>query len=815
MRSLVLLLPLLAATAEVPVYTISTFAGTTWTGDGRSATSAVLVQPSGIVVDSAGKVYVADAGDHRVRCVGTDGAIRTVAGTGVPGLTGSGDAATASALNSPYGLAIDSLGNLFIADLGNGLVRRVGTDGRMITVAGGGLLSPSTIAAPATKIKLKQPRDLALDALGNLFISDFGAHQVYRVTPDGNLTVIVGSGNQGRIYGTTVPEMAPLNAPAGLVVDASGVLYIADSGNHRVRKLSGGWLSTVVDKNGTERDFIAPTGLALDSGQHVYVADGGDRLAVLWANGEFLSLSIGGKAVGLGPNGEVFTIVGRQVLRLTGASTTVVAGSLTGPGAGDGTNKNEWRFQSPSSLVRDSVGNIFVADTGNGRVRKISASGQLSTVTTRLSQPSSVALDSQSRLYAGDRYTGGIYRIDPDGQLRLIAGGAYQPILPTAMVFDRLDNLYIADGFSEVIRRVGSDGSMTVVAGGGTLIEDDIALLLKLNAPSGLAFDADGGLWFPEASTGQLRRLWNGRITTLKGLTLKEPRGIRMDSTGNLLIADASQHRVLRVSPDGSWIPLAGSGDKGFAGDGDMALAGMLNGPVDVLPLEDGGLLVLDSGNNRIRMLQRKTSIDPGTPQPVDPNARLEVVHAATLKAGAFAPGQLIYVTGESLGRAQVTIGGVQASVLAATGQRLTVQVPSTATTGSIELKASEGTESRGKADINLASLSPGILTVSDGRGQALAVNQDGQPNGIEQPAGRTSVISLFLTGDGGGAPTVSAEIGGYNADVLWSGAAPGLPGVFQANVRMPGGFAPSGVVHVVLTVNGTKTQQGVTVVSR
>ena len=812
------LLPLLVAADTPPaLYTIHTYAGTTWTGDGRSATSAVLIQPSGIALDGAGNLYIADAGDHRVRCVGRDGAIRTVAGTGAAGFTGNFEPATSSALNTPYGVAADQAGNLFVADLGNALVRRVGTDGRMITIAGGGAQAPSPVAAGATSVKLTQPRDVAVDRRGNVFISDFGAHQVYQVTPDGSLSVVAGTGQPGAMGGPSVAIAAQLSGPAGLALDSNGILYIADSANRRIRKLSGGVLTTLADRDGKEVELGTPTGLSVDSGNRLYIADGSSRLTVVWSTGEFLSLGIGGTAVALGAGGEVLTIADRQILRLTGASTAVVAGSFTGPGAGDGRNPSEWRFQSPAGIVRDTVGNLYIADTGNGRVRRMSASGELSTLTTKLAAPTAVALDSQSRLYAGDRATGSVYRIDPGGQLRLIARSDGRTMTPSAMVFDPLDNLYIADSASEVIRRVAADGTMTVVAGGGTLATDGVGLLLKLGPVFGLAFDADGGLWFSESSTGRLRRFLSGRVTTLQGTALKEPRGIRFDASGQLLVCDAALHRVIRVAPDGSWMPLAGSGDKGLSGDGDMALAGMLNTPVDVVLAEDGNLLVADAGNNRIRVLKPQ-AMPPDAGMPPSPEIKtptLSVLHAGTLKADPVAPGQLVYIAGEGLARAQVSFGTALANVIAATAERLTVQVPASIRPGVVEVSALEGKDVRGKAAVDVAAIVPAILTAGGGRGQALAVNDDGQPNGMDQPVGRNSIVSLFLTGDGGGTPKISAVIGGYAADVLWAGPAPGLPGISQVNVRMPGGFAPSGVIGVVLTVDGVRTQPGVTIVSR
>ncbi|MGH9631691.1 MAG: hypothetical protein ACRD7E_25575, partial [Bryobacteraceae bacterium] len=155
-----------------PTYTISTVAGGTFAGDGGAATSAILVQPEGIAVDARGNVYVADAGDHRVRRISPDGIIRTIAGDGTAGFRGDGGPAEQSQLSAPYGLCLDSAGNLYIADLGNARIRKISPDGKISTVAGGGSVTPggSVEGHPATEARFSTPRNVAVDGLGNRYI---------------------------------------------------------------------------------------------------------------------------------------------------------------------------------------------------------------------------------------------------------------------------------------------------------------------------------------------------------------------------------------------------------------------------------------------------------------------------------------------------------------------------------------------------------------------------------------------------------------------------------------------------------------------
>src|ERR1700682_5981705 len=176
---------------------IHTVAGTDFVGDGGQATSAILRQAEGIALDGHGNLYVADADDNRVRKISVGGIIQTLAGTGAAGFGGDGGPAGRAQLNHPYGLAVDQSGNVYVADLGNARVRRIASDGTISTVAGGGAAAVPVSGIAALSVKLNAPRNLALDRDGNLYISDFGSSQVYRVTAGGTLTVFAGTGNAG------------------------------------------------------------------------------------------------------------------------------------------------------------------------------------------------------------------------------------------------------------------------------------------------------------------------------------------------------------------------------------------------------------------------------------------------------------------------------------------------------------------------------------------------------------------------------------------------------------------------------------------
>lgn len=818
---LLLCIPFFTCGAQPPVYTIETYAGTLSNGDGRAATSAVLVQPQSVAADRAGNIYFADSGDHRVRRISPAGIIDTVAGTGSPGLKGDGGPALKAQLNAPYGIAVDLAGNLYIADLGNSCVRRVGADGVIQTVAGNGTeLIRGTGGIAATQAKLSQPRDVAVDRAGNLFIADFGAHRVYQVSPEGMLTVVAGTGEAGTIRQNTPAALAPLSAPAALAIDSTGALYIGDSGNRRVRRLLAGQLITLLDRTGKELEFAAPTGIAVDQWNRVHVADGGSRVTVVSQTGEFISIGIGGVAVAVNTNGEVFTASERQILKLSGLTVTAMAGGGKGPTAGDGPNPDEWRFHSPSAIARDIGGHLFIADTGQGRIRRISYDGVLSTCTTRIQSPVALAFDSKWRLHAADRATGGVYRVEASGAVQLVWRSEGRYVNPAAIAFDASDNLFIADSYNHVIRKLTPEGAMTVLAGGGPTDSDGLALLSKLNAPASLAFDKAGALWFAEAGSGRIRKFSGGRLTSLPGIQLKEPKGLRIDAEGQIVVAESGGNRILRLTGAGEWLPLAGTGDRGFSGDGDLALGASLNAPSDVLPEADGTLLIVDNGNHRLRRLRPASTFEPAdedrTPPPGQVVSSVSVTHAATAAVQALAPGQLAYLTGDKLtANCKVSFGNASASVQAASDGRLTVRVPDSLNAGPFEVVAAAGSAVCGKGKAEIARRSPGIFTTEGNSRLAVALNEDNTPNGVLTPAARGSVITLYVTGEGVAPGAVTADIGGYSSEVTWWGPAPGFAGVLQVNIRTPGGFSPSGMVNIALSVDGVPAQSGVMIVSR
>ncbi|MFE9135463.1 RICIN domain-containing protein [Streptomyces sp. NPDC007355] len=267
--------------------TITTIAGTGiggYKGDDAPATAAQLNWPRDVVVDGAGTVYIADSSNHRVRKITADGKVSTVAGTGRAGSGGDGELAVSAQLNNPFGLAVDSAGVLYVAEYNGHRVRRITADGRISTVAGTGTAGSKGDGGPATSAQLNRPQAVAVDDAGGLYIADSNNHRVRKVAADGTISTVAGTGTAGFGGDDEQATSARLNSPLGVMVDGTGALYIADSSNHRVRKVAAdGTISTVAgtgtagfggdDGPAASALLNNPVGLAVDRSGALHIAD--------------------------------------------------------------------------------------------------------------------------------------------------------------------------------------------------------------------------------------------------------------------------------------------------------------------------------------------------------------------------------------------------------------------------------------------------------------------------------------------------------------------------------------------------------------
>ncbi|MBC7542816.1 MAG: hypothetical protein H7338_08805 [Candidatus Sericytochromatia bacterium] len=208
------------------------------TGDGSAATAAQLNYPAALAFDAVGNLYIADYNNHRIRKVTTGGIISTIAGTGIAGFNGDGVAAAAAQLNNPYSLTFDAAGNLYIADFGNNRIRMVTPGGIISTFAGTGIGGSGGDGAAATAAQVYQTKGLTFDAAGNLYFAEDGGNRVRKITSGGIISKIAGTGSYGYTGDGGDALLAKMMSPSGLAIDAAGNLYISDPDNSRIRKLT-------------------------------------------------------------------------------------------------------------------------------------------------------------------------------------------------------------------------------------------------------------------------------------------------------------------------------------------------------------------------------------------------------------------------------------------------------------------------------------------------------------------------------------------------------------------------------------------------
>jgi sugar lactone lactonase YvrE len=255
-----------------------------FSGDGGQATAAQLTNPTGVAVDSVGNVYIADAGTHRIRKVNAAGVISTVAGNGTPGYSGDGGPAIAAQLNFPLGVAVDSAGNLYVVDTANERIRKVTPEGVISTVAGNGTRGFSGDGGPATAAQLDTQDGVAVDSAGNLYIADSFNFRIRKVTAAGVISTVAGNGTPGFSGDGGLATAAQLGNPTGIAVDSAGNLYFSDVHFHRVRKVTpDGIISTIAGTGtagfsgdggpATAAQLNGPIGVAVDSGASLYIAD--------------------------------------------------------------------------------------------------------------------------------------------------------------------------------------------------------------------------------------------------------------------------------------------------------------------------------------------------------------------------------------------------------------------------------------------------------------------------------------------------------------------------------------------------------------
>jgi len=565
-----------------PVYDdIATLAGTGFSGDsgdGGPATSAHLYYPRGVAMDDDGNVYIADTDNHRIRkVIAATGVITTIAGTGFSGDSGDGGPAAAAQLNHPWDVAVDGDGNVYIADTDNHRIRKViAATGVITTIAGVGWSGFDGDGGPATAAWLDTPRGVAVDDAGNVYIADTNNHRVRRVdATSGDISPVAGTDFAGYNGDDIAATSASLYYPWNVALDSGGNFYIADSSNHRVRQVisATGFITTVAGTGafGFSGDGGPAVSAQLDTPYGVTVDGDGNLYIADYYNYRVRRVD--------GATGDITTFAGTGSTVYNGDDIPATTANLY-----------------PYGVAVDGAGHVYIADDQSCRARRVDTStGLITTVAGR------------SPGYNGDG----------------IAAADARLYYPRGAATDSDGNVYIADTSNHRVRKVDvATGRITTVAGTGVAGfsgDGGLATAAKLYFPRGVALDSDDNLYIADTNNHRIRKIIaaTGVITTIAGTGssgyggdggpateawLFYPRDVVADSAGNVYIADAYNHRVRKVDVASDNIStVAGTSTAGYNGDGIAATGAQLSRPSGVALDVDGDLYIADTDNHRVR----------------------------------------------------------------------------------------------------------------------------------------------------------------------------------------------------------------------
>lgn len=566
-----------------PDGTVATLAGkvgATGGTDGKGE-EARFFWPSGMVGDAEGNVYVADAGNHTLRKVAADGTVTTLAGSA--GAAGFADGAGAAARFAwPADVALDNVGYLIVADKGNHVIRRVSPKGEVATLAGRAGTAGRADGAGAAA-RFNTPTGVAVDRLGNIFVADTGSHTLRKIVPGGEVTTLAGcAGMKGGLDG--LKGAARFNGPAAVVVDGAGNVLVADRDNHMIRQVTpegavttlGGMpnMMSGVDGAGVASRFAQPSGLAVDARGAVYVADACNNRIVAGSVQGAAALT---QAPSTGEKGDAAAV------REVPFAWDVFAGEPGEAGAEDGTGRAA-RFNGPQGLVLGEDDVLYVADSNNRVIRKVSLAGEVTTMTGTREQmvaPLGVALGADGYVFVTDA-SHVLWRLTPSEGLRRLAGSSFEKgdldgrggqarfnYIPSVAV-DAHGYAVVADHNNCTLRRVAPDGRVSTLAGraGSRSSYDGMGQEARFTAPAAMAQGLKGEVYVADGNRIRVVSP-QGEVTTLAvtGGTFGRLDGIALDRRGNVYAADRERHAVWRVSPEGEAVRLKG-GELAMDGSG-------------------------------------------------------------------------------------------------------------------------------------------------------------------------------------------------------------------------------------------------------
>lgn len=615
------LLPLLP-TAQAQNLTVSTVAGNAGqTSSDGSDGNARFNNPWGLTVDASGNVYVADTDSHIIRKITSAGVVSTFAGTA--GVSGTNDASGTSAkFNSPQGIVIDATGNLYVTDTGNHTIRKITSLGVVSTLAGAPTVS-GTSDGSGSNARFNQPEGIAINAAGTiLYVADTANHTIRSVTVGGSVSTYAGTaGTPGSVNSTGLS--ASFNTPQGVAVDASGNVYVADTGNQLIRLIaSGAVVSTFAGVSGTigssdgatgSAKFWDPLGIAV-SGSTVYIADSFNN----------------------------------TIRKIASSVVSTPVGSAGTTGSADGTGSTA-RFWQPQGVAADVSGNVYVADGANGTIRKITGGTTVTTLagspsigsvdgninTARFFFPAGICIDSAGTTYVADTQNHTIRSVMLGGVASTVAGTAgvsgtsdgtgssARFNAPQGIARDSSGNLYVADTGNHTIRKI-TGTTVTLFAGtaGTSGVTDGTGSVAQFNYPQDVTVDSSGNVFVADTWNHTIRKITSaGVVTTFAGVAgsfgdtdgtgpnvgtnaarFYAPGGVAVDGSGNVFVADTYNHSIRKITSSGVVSTIAGLSGSYGANDGSNGNARFFL-PRAISVDSGGNLFVLDSGNHTLRKL--------------------------------------------------------------------------------------------------------------------------------------------------------------------------------------------------------------------
>jgi len=575
--------------------------------DGEGA-AARFTDPKGVAVDSAGNLYVADANMHTIRKVTAAGVVTTLAGmAGVLGRTdGTGAAAR---FFTPIGVAIDSAGDLYVADQNNHAIRKVTAAG-VVTTFAGKLDEQGSTDGTGTAARFHGPSDVAVDSAGNFYVTDQFGDTIRKITAAGVVTTLAG---MAEVSGSTdgTGAAARFNQPTGLAIDRADNIYVADLYTNVIRKVTTAGVVTTLagtagmsgntDGTGAAARFNHPRGVAVDGAGDIYITEAtNDHLRKITAGGVVTTLpnpegssSWLASAVEVDSTGTLYVADSgnRAIRKITaGGVVTTLAGAVGLYGSTDGTGAAA-RIGGDCGLAASNAGNIYVADSVNSTIRRATLTGALTTLAGSATMPGST-----------------------DG-----TGAAARFNYPGDVAVDSAGNLYVADVSNHVIRKVTADGVVTTLAGTAGVMgtENGTGAAARFNYPQSVAVDSAGDLYAADTGNHVIRKITAaGGVTTLAGAMgvsgssdgtgglarFKFPYDVAVDRTGNVYVAERLNHTIRKITAAGVVTTFAGAAGMRGSADGTGAAARFYF-PSGVALDNAGNVYVGDQGNSTIRKI--------------------------------------------------------------------------------------------------------------------------------------------------------------------------------------------------------------------